>query len=332
MKKAIWLQLLLPVALSLGALVPLPADAIPLDLYVTEAGGNIYEYSPTGTRTTFATPPPIEAGLSFFDTRGLAFGPAGNLFVAAFRLRNPGPVADAAVLKFNSAGKGTTFGTIPGDVTLEGVAINSKGNVFVAAQDNGSQVGASTIFKLGAGGRPTVFGSLPGQTFGLAFDQAGNLFAADTVDNAIYKFALDGTRSIFASDVGSGPGDPRPIDLAFDAAGNLFVSLAGTLFVPDGAVVEISTTGIETTFATGLNYPRGLAFDPQGNLFVTELTGEDILRFTPNGSRSIFASDSFNPEFIPLDREALWQMCRTAGQRPFFSARAPLRYCLLADS
>jgi hypothetical protein len=48
-----------------------------------------------------------------------------------------------------------------------------------------------------------------------------------------------------------------------------------------------------STFATDLDNARGLAFDRAGNLFVAEIiqTGPgDILKFTPNGVGTVFAS------------------------------------------
>ena len=61
---------------------------------------------------------------------------------------------------------------------------------------------------------------------GIAFDGAGNLFAADSHDQTIYEFTPDGTSSIFA-----GPSafdlDQGPSGLAFDRFGNLFVSTVG---------------------------------------------------------------------------------------------------------
>jgi DNA-binding beta-propeller fold protein YncE len=200
---------------------------------------------------------------------------------------------------FNSSHSPTLFGTVPGDTFLQGVAINSTGNVFVMAQDNTSPTLASTIYKFNAGGgKPTVFGATPGQSFGLTFDSAGNLLAADVVDHTIYKFAPDGTRTIFASGLGAGS-TAAPVDMAFDAAGNLFVSMEGTFGIEDSYILEFPVGAPETVFATGLNYPRGLAFDPLGNLFVAELGDADILKFTPDGIGTLFAIDfSGLPEYV----------------------------------
>jgi hypothetical protein len=111
-----------------------------------------------------------------------------------------------------------------------------------------------------------------GQGFGLAFDAAGNLFGASSSDLTIYKFAPDGTRSVFV-DASGFPPNNGPIDLAFDRFGNLFASTeSGQVNDSSNVVLKFTPNGVGSTFAANLdNYPRGLAFNKGGQLFVAEV-------------------------------------------------------------
>ena len=91
----------------------------------------------------------------------------------------------------------------------------------------------------------------------------------------IYKFAPDGTRTVFVGPDAFAPGE-YPVGLAFDSSGNLFVSIE--TFTDPGAdsIVYFSPIGVKSTFATGLTTPRGLAFDSSGNLFVAEASAREF--------------------------------------------------------
>ena len=86
----------------------------------------------------------------------------------------------------------------------------------------------------------------------MALDNASNLFVAassgTSSTGAIYKFTSDGVESTFAR--GFSPLAP----LAFDSAGNLFVSDFG------GDIYEFTPSGMQSTFASGLS--GFLAFAP----------------------------------------------------------------------
>ena len=65
------------------------------------------------------------------------------------------------------------------------------------------------------------------------------------------------------------------------------------------AILVFAPDGTENTFATGLADPRGIAFDPSGDLFVAELRAAavgDILKFSKNGSQTVFASNIGRPQ------------------------------------
>ena len=267
------------IAAALMAVIA-PITAVADNLYVSaNQDGSIFEYTPAGTQSTFASYPNLLP-------RGLAFDSDGNLF-AAVNNANHG-----TVVKFTPSGVQTNFGGGPG--SLEGVAVDSTGNVFVMSLKINS-----TIFKFTPSGTRSTFASGLGGGFGLAFNSAGNLFAVDGLNQTVFEYTPGGARTTFAGPAAFGNESPSG-QLAFDSAGNLFVSTLTSDFTM-GSILEFSPGGTESTFATGLRSPRGLAFDSVGNLFVTEnVPGHagDILEFTSGGIETVFASGLSNPQFL----------------------------------
>jgi hypothetical protein len=220
--------------------------------------------------------------------RGVAFDHFGNLFVATNTLDPNTGTFSAAILKIFPDGTQTTFANINGpnaDFFASGANFDSAGNLFVTVGDDTDLNLAATIYKFTPTGVQSTFGNTPGQTFALAFDCAGNLYAADALDQTIYQFTPDGTRSVFVGPDGFPPGH-GPAGLAFDRFGNLFVSSLDI-------VLKFTPNGVGSTFAMNLDNARGLAFDRAGNLFVAEIiqTGPgDIIKITPDGTQTVFAS------------------------------------------
>ena len=281
--------------LSLGAIFALVTAAHAQNLYVstqTRPSHAILEFTPSGTQSTYAS------GLLF--PRGLAFDSIGNLFAA--ETVQPDDHSTGRVLRFNLRNKVSTAGSAA-YFFFEGLAVDIAGNAYVMASDDRSTTEAGTIFKFTPDGERIVFGSVPSQGWGLAFDSAGNLYAADGGAQTIYKFASNGTRTVFAGPSEFAEGE-SPVGLAFDSSGNLFVSIE--TFTDPGAdsIVYFSPTGVKSPFATGLTTPRGLAFDSSGNLFVAEagvpeIPGGDILKFPSGGGMpEVFASGLFRPQFL----------------------------------
>ena len=95
-----------------------------------------------------------------------------------------------------------------------------------------------------------------------------------------------------------GPGDPiavraeglgRPLGIAVGSTGDLFVGdLLGS------RVVRVSSQGVVTTFAAGIQNPLGLAFDAFGNLLVASADGV-VFRVTPQGQATRFITDAGFP-------------------------------------
>jgi sugar lactone lactonase YvrE len=301
------------VVLAIGAVT---ANGALNDLFASinsdgsNGAGSIYQYTPNGVQSTFAS------GLS--QPRGMAFDHLGNLFVANTTL-DVNQTLQGTIVEITPGGAQSLFATVSGDapfgVFLEGLAFDHAGNLFVMAIDLNDPNLASTIYKFTPDGVQSTFGSVPGQGHSIAFDSAGNLFANDSLDQDIYKFTPDGTRSVFVGPTAFDP-DHGPIGLAFDRFGNLFVSLEGAAGVPcsNDRIVKFTPDGVGSDFSTDVCFPWGLAFDRSGNLFVTErsftpLSG-DILKFTPDGNFTVFDSEVDDPTFL------VFQLLPTPRQRP----------------
>ena len=63
----------------------------------------------------------------------------------------------------------------------------------------------------------------------------------------------------------------------------------------DGSVNKITPAGTLTTFASGLYYPDGLAFNSAGDLFESNYGTGSINEFTSDGVQTTFASGLQDP-------------------------------------
>jgi len=97
------------------------------------------------------------------------------------------------------------------------------------------------------------------------------------VEQQHYEVHPGGVGSVFASS-----GINEPDGLAFDSWAILCGKRRGN------TIEKFTPGGVGSVFATGLNYPYGLAFDKAGNLFVSNYqgpyyAGPAIQKFTPEG-------------------------------------------------
>ncbi|WP_295617314.1 PEP-CTERM sorting domain-containing protein [Chamaesiphon sp. GL140_3_metabinner_50] len=68
----------------------------------------------------------------------------------------------------------------------------------------------------------------------------------------------------------------------------------------NGTIGKITSLGAVSTFASGFNSPRGIAFDASGNLYVSDQSAarnNSIKKITPSGNVSTFVSGLADPVF-----------------------------------
>ena len=120
----------------------------------------------------------------------------------------------------------------------------------------------------------TTLGSGFNNPIGVAVDSAGNVYVADTNNNAVKRIAAAG-----GAITTLGSGFSFPFGVAVDSAGNVYV--ADTF---NSAVKRIAAAGgATTTLGSGFFDPTGVAVDSAGNVYVADTYNNAVkkLSFPP---------------------------------------------------
>lgn len=236
-------------------------------IFVSDSGGNILKIAPDGTQSIFAT-----ATNAFY---GLAFDRSGNLFASEY---NPG-----IIYRFTPAGAQSAFNSSSNLCQAYSLAFDGNGNLFADC--------ANVIYKFTLDGASSVFATT--STYSTvpsaeAFDNAGNLFITAWTfstpnggpQDIISEFAPDGSSRTFATLSGYG----GFYGMAFNAAGNLFLGFAE--FAPDGS---------ESNFVSGASAAAGVAFDFYGNYYLADPSDGNIYKIAPDGTQTTCATGLNGP-------------------------------------
>ncbi len=219
-------------------------------------------------------------------------------------------------------------------LNLANVQQSAAGSYGVTVQnDVGSVTSASASLTVNL---PTVyqfstFAGLPGAAgfvdgvgsaarfsspWGLAVDAAGNVYVADSGNNAIRKITPDGTVSTFAGTTNAFASNVlllKPLGVAVDASGAVYVAdtsnqVIRRITAAGNATILAGQLGVAghhdgTASTATFHDPRALSVDYQGNLYVADTTNAEIRVVSPDGTVNEFepALDRESPTGIALD-------------------------------
>jgi hypothetical protein len=298
---------------------------IPEDL-VLDSAGNLYvadtyndairKVTPSGQVTTLAgltgnlgSTDGVNSQAQFNAPMGTAVDGSGNVYVADTNNSTIRKIAASGVVT-TLAGAATDIGSTDGTGAaalfdrMEGAAVDSAGNIYVADSGN------NTIRMITPAGVVSTLAGMAGTTgstdgtgtaarfifpTGVIADNSGNVYVADAVNNTIRKITSGGVVTTLAGSAGvTGSADGTgtaalfslPSDVAVDGSGNVYVADTN-----NSTIRKVTSTGVVTTLAgtsgvkgyldgigtaAQFDTPSGLSVDSSGNVYVGDTNNNTI--------------------------------------------------------
>ena len=278
-----------------------------------------------GSPSAVASGDGVATTLSMLSPFSVAADPSGNVYVAELGTNR--------IRKIDSKGNITTAigdgnqgyagdGGTPDKVEMTlptSVAVDASGNLYFADSLNNrirklagstvnSYAGNGLVSRSGDGGAAT--GAQLNGPLGVAVDAAGNLYIADTANNAVRRVSggvissFAGTGTAGSSGDGNAAGGAQlngPQGLAVDSSGSLYIADTQNhkvRKVSNGTITTVAGTGTAGFAGDGgsagsaqLNLPFGVAVDAAGNLYIAEFGNNRVRMVSTNGNISTLAGN-----------------------------------------
>jgi uncharacterized protein (TIGR03437 family) len=305
------------------------------NIYIADTGNcRIRKVAANGIITTVAgtaTPgysgdsgPAISAELSF--PRGVGLDAAGNMYIAdsgnnVVRKVDKNGIITTVVGNSTPGSSGDGGPAIDAELqNVSGVAFDSAGNMYLADRSNGRvrKVALDGTISTFAGTGVAGFSGDGGLAINaqlyspnsVAFDSSGNLYVADSSNNAIRKISPAGiiTTVVGKGELGfgySGDGGPAgnallndPQSAVVDSAGNMYITDEDNqrirMILASGIISTIAGDGTKNFAGDGgpaanseVDLPEGIALGPGGAVYFVDSGNKRVRVLTPPASAQL---------------------------------------------
>jgi sugar lactone lactonase YvrE len=291
---------------GLGAPRAAAATTTPVNtMYVlNNTSGSVLSFAPGATGNVAPTSTVSGPSTTLNSPYYMAMDPSGNVWVANYAANTVVELTQSQLAVGGSPAPTVTLtSTVSNSLDHPTyVLFDRSGDLWVtnAAPGNGSVV-EFTPSQLSTTGSPTPTVTLTDDGVGsisdprsMAFDGQGGLWVGNDGTNTLVRFtpaqiSATGAPTPGVTLTSTGTSIATPDALAFDGSGQLWVADDTT----PGSLVAFSPAQLASSGApvphitlspngTSLDAPDGLTFDPFGNLWVANFTGQSITEFLPS--------------------------------------------------
>lgn len=128
-------------------------------------------------------------------------------------------------------------------------------------------------------------------------DFHGTIYVADTGNHLLRKITKEGdVHTIAGKQNTSGDRDGQALEALFNEPKGLAFAPNGTLYIADagnGKIRTLGSDGTVSTFVDGLAHPSDIVFDQDGSIYVTETLAHRIIRITMDGQKTVVAGGQY---------------------------------------
>ncbi|HTB21320.1 MAG TPA: NHL repeat-containing protein [bacterium] len=255
------------------------------DLYVVDLGNSRIEVFSAAGAYKFAfgvkgAPGGADKPGEFNEPSGIAIGKDGTVYVS--------DAWNARVQRFSPKGKpeGEFGGPHFSFFSPRSLTIDGNGMLYVA--DTGNSV--VKVIDTAKGNLDMVLGSQGSgdggqshETFGMAVDSHGDIFVADHGNHRIHKFSAAGVWIKDRKVLGWAESDPFWPQLAIDKQGLIYAGDSGNgkIWIYDSDLNYRGTLEGPPQGEDPLSVPVGLAFSPKGDLWVSDMGANHLVKLAP---------------------------------------------------
>lgn len=199
--------------------------------------------------------------------------------------------------------------TAPIQAGSGGMDVDAAGNIYMGNFGLNLGGGGSQVYKITPEGVVNTFTNASNGASGNDFDSNGNLFQSSITGGFVSQITPDGQVSTYVSTNIAGPVGVVALD-----DGTLYVANCGNHTIQRVNTNQVASLFSNSPLLSG-NCPNGIDVDADGNVYTALFSNGNIIKITPDGTASVFATlPGGNNGHLLVRGDLMYVVARTGNQ------------------